>query len=336
MKRAPNGPPAPKAGVQARNYMFTVNFSKGFFRLLDPSLWAGSISYCVYQLEMGAQGTLHFQGYLECIGKRSFHQLHELEGLEEAHFEVRRGSQEAAIRYCTKKDETYLEGEWEWGEKKAQGSRSDLFEIQQKLDQRVPMSVISADHFASSARHHKWFREYRRIQTAPRSKKSVVFLFIGPPGQGKSTLMKLIASRVGTYYVAPQPKGSGIYFDDYDNQDVFILDEFDGRTMQPTYFNVLCDEHECVLPTHGGAGHQMVSKFIFIGTNYLPRQWWKNRNAVQIKQTTRRIDVVFKVGFANAERWDHSGFQDFGPNINKPRKRPRPGDIYGLPPLDGG
>ena len=75
------------------------------------------------------------------------------------------------------------------------------------------------------------------------------------------------------------------------------MDEFDGSRMKPTDFNELCDEHEYVLPVHGSAGHQMVSKYIFIGSNYLPKQWWKNRNPHQLRQTTRRIDAVFKVGF---------------------------------------
>ena len=85
--------------AQARNYVFTVNhalMADGVnhidrLALLD---FEGQkhVSFAVYQLEVGENGVEHFQGYLECIGKKSMKQLHEIPGLERAHFEVRRGA----------------------------------------------------------------------------------------------------------------------------------------------------------------------------------------------------------------------------------------------------
>jgi len=297
--------PKPKAGGRARNYLYTINFgcddrgwTNGIPRLLDPEKWsAHNVKYNIYQLECGTDGTLHFQGYLECRGQKTMVQLHTLEGLEGAHFAVRQGSQQDNIRYCSKKDETYIEGPWEWGEKSEQGKRSDLLEIKEKLDKKVSLAMIADENFSSWIRHQRGFKEYKRITTKPRDFKSRVVLFVGPSGTGKSTLMKLIAQKLGSVYVTPQPKGSGVYFDDYDGQDVLILDEFDGSFMRPTFFNTLCDRHECVLPSHGAAGSQCISRFIFIGSNYIPKSWWKKRSASQLVQTTRRIDVVFKIGF---------------------------------------
>lgn len=168
------------------------------------------------------------------------------------------------------------------------------------MDNKAPLKRVAEDHFVTFIRHGRALKEYKRTITEPRRFKSKVFLFCGPPGVGKSTMWRLLAECLGTYYKVPAPKGSGLYYDDYDGQDTLILDEFDGNFMKPTDFNTLCDEHECVLPVHGGAGHQMVSKYIFIVSNYTPKQWWKKRNAVQLLQTTRRIDVVFKMGFTPA------------------------------------
>jgi len=302
--RGYNPPPVPFAG-QASNFMFTLNFAmneRGFIRevprLLDFSLWPNWVTFCIYSLEIGESGTHHFQGYLETRGKHSFNQMHgEVNGLEHATFLVRRGTQQQAIAYCSKVDDpTFVEGPYTFGQPKEQGRRSDLAEIQQKLLEGVSFARIADENFSSYIRYGKAFREYKRIKTNPRNFKSRVVLFVGPPGRGKSTLMKLIAQRLGSVYKVPQPKGSGTYYDDYDAQDVVIFDEFDGHFMKPTDFNLICDEHECVLPVHGGAGHQLTSKYIFIGSNYAPHFWWKNRSARQLKQTTRRIEVVFKVG----------------------------------------
>lgn len=170
-----------------------------------------------------------------------------------------------------------------------------MLEIQQKVKDGQLLSNITDAHFGTMMRLGKSIREYKRQNTRPRNFKSIVVLFVGPAGTGKSTFAKMLASYLGSVYKAPQPKNSGAYYDDYDGQDVLFLDEFDGNRMKPTDFNELCDRHEVVLPVHGGAGHQMISKFIFICSNYAPRFWWKNRKPSQVKQTTRRIDYVFKM-----------------------------------------
>jgi len=334
---------------QHRNVCFTVNADYPHqLRLLDMehSSWA-KVKFCVYQRECAEHE--HFQGYLELDSSMTFSALHNLEGLEGAHFEKRKGSAKQASHYCVKpvpgcecnicveelRSPTYLEGPWTIGTMSAQGQRADLMEIQKELNKGASLKRIREEFFPEWVRFRGAFTEYRRLMTEPRTWKTRVFLFIGPAGAGKSTLMKTIAKYCGTVYKAPMKKGSGQYFDGYEGEDVFIIDEFDGSRMRPEDFNQLADEHEHTLPCHGAAGYQMVSKYLFIGTNYLPGQWWKNRNAAQVKQTTRRIDVVFKVGFKDAIRWDHSGFQEFGPNINRPQVIP-PKDkeeLYDLEPM---
>jgi len=287
---------------RARNVVFTQflpdNYQPGEEpTLLDPSTWK-DCSYCIYQLEICPKtGRLHYQGYLECVGQKTWDFMHNnWEGIPTARFAARKGSAIEAANYC-KKGESALDGPWEWGEMKEQGKRSDLAVIKRKIDELVPINELYDDHFGSMMRYKKQFIEYRRVTTKARDKKTQCWLFVGPPGQGKSTMMRILAHMLGRVYFQPFKKGSGLYFDDYDGEDVMIIDEFDGDVMPPKMFNAVADEHPCVLPVHGGAGHQMVSKYLFIASNYAPRFWWRKRNASQLRQTTRRIDVTFKMGF---------------------------------------
>lgn len=274
------------------------------WRLLDMSLWP-DVAYAIYSLEDGKnpggeRSGLHFQGYIEFIGQKRITWMHEnLEGISGAHFEQRRGTQDQARAYCMK-DDTHVEGPWEVGEMRVQGKRNDLVDIKRKIDEMQPVNDLYDEHFSSMIRYKRQFVEYKRIRTPKRDFKTQCWLFVGPPGHGKSTMMTILARMLGRVYFQPFKKGSGLYFDDYDGEDVMIIDEFDGDVMPPKFFNYIADEHPAVLPVHGGAGHQMVSKYLFIGSNYTPRMWWKKRNASQLRQTTRRIDVVFKFGFKYA------------------------------------
>lgn len=118
---------------QCRNVMFVVSFTEANplaeEGLLDFLMLPEYVKYVVYQLEVGAEGTEHYQGYMELSGKHSFKKLHSIYGLERAHFETRRGSAAQAITYCTKKD-TRVDGPWEWGEPKEQGKVSLLHTLQ--------------------------------------------------------------------------------------------------------------------------------------------------------------------------------------------------------------
>lgn len=298
-------------GPRVRNVCFTINRDgEHDLLLLDPTheSWV-HCKYLIYQREM--EGHEHFQGYLELTNAKTYAALHAMQGLEFAHFQKRYGSAKQASHYCRKpvkgcdcehctaeaRNPTKLEGPWEFGEMSHQGASAALLEVKADLDRGVSLKRISDDHFPEWVRHNKSLKEYRRTHTAARTFPTIVCLFVGPAGTQKSTLMKLIASHLGTFYKVPAKKGSGLYFDDYDSQDTLIIDEFSGATMPPEFFNLIADEHECVLPVHGGAGHQMVSKYLFIGSNYCPKWWWSKRNARQLKQTTRRIHYVFKRGF---------------------------------------
>jgi len=318
------------AAPRVRNVVFTVNAEEGHpLRLLDLThpTWV-HVKYCVYQREMANHE--HFQGYLELDTPMTYDALHQFEGLDRAHFERRRGTAKQADHYCRKPmaacdcaacqaeiaSPTRLEGPWSIGEMSHQGQRADLLEVKRELDRGTPLKRIADDFFPEWVRFGKSFAEFKRQHTNPRDFKSICIVLCGPSGTGKSRTLTRLAHYLGTVFVTPAKKGSGLYFDDYDGQDVLLIDEFDGSNMPPTFFNLLVDRYQCTLPCHGSAGHQMVSKFVLIGTNYHPKFWWKNRSAVQRVQTLRRIEVLVPM-LHRLQPFIHADFQVFGPNINR-------------------
>lgn len=278
--------------AKARRVFFTVNNPEG---LLDfDAFGKKGCTFLLYQKEKGEEkGTPHYQGVMLFSKQMRLSALKKLPGMAGAHFEVVHDLQ-ASIAYC-KKESTRIDGPWEHGALPEQGKRSDLTAVKKDLDQGMPLASIAQVHFAPFVRYHRSFALYKRLMTPPRNFKTVCILLVGPSGVGKSRTAHCLASYLSgndVFFVA-QPKGSGLYFDDYAGQETMIIDEMDGATMTPTTFNALVDRYPHTLPAHGSAGQQMVSKYLIITSNYLPKYWWKKRSPAQIEQTTRRIEWLW-------------------------------------------
>lgn len=290
----------PAKPARQRNWCFTLN-NPGALLHPEADGWSShAVTYCIYSEEVGEGGTPHLQGYLEFSKKASLGACCALPGLHGAHFEARRGTQAEAIAYCEKPRHperftaadiaTHIDGPYVWGQPKAQGARSDILAVQAALDAGAPMAQIAREHMSIYTRLNRGLVNYRRVTGQPRDFHTTVFMFIGPSGTQKTTLARLFARALGTVYYVPARKGSGLYYDDYDYEDVLFFDEFDGSTMPPTHFNMLCQPHPYTLPCHGSGGSHMRSKYIILTTNYHPKYWWKNRAPDQLYQTMRRID----------------------------------------------
>ncbi|AIF71514.1 replication-associated protein [McMurdo Ice Shelf pond-associated circular DNA virus-6] len=293
-----------------RNVCFTINATDGIpLLLLDPShsSWM-HVKFLVYQREFGSHE--HFQGYVEFTQPKSFTAIHLLEGMEHASLFSRHGSAKQAAHYCMKPVEgcqcqhcceeasspTKLEGPWTFGEMSSQGQRADLLEVKRRIDDGSSLKRLwrDTDTFPTMIKFHRGFETYKRLTTLPRDFKPKVILFCGRSGMGKTSAAYAIAQRLGSVYSWPNKPGGNFWCDDYGGEDVFFLDEMNGDKMTPEFFNAFVDRYPFVVPAHGSAGHQLVSPYIFICSNYAPKFWWKKRNADQVHQTMRRIDVVFK------------------------------------------
>jgi len=274
---------------KAKNWVFTVN-NPEVGAVLTPEEWPQA-AYACWQLEEGESKTPHFQGFVQFKNKLSLSQVKALSGLERAHLEVMRGKAEQNKVYCTKEGGR-LAGPFEWGVMQAgQGTRTDVLAIKSAVDDGASRSELYEEHFVTYSRMERFVNNYRAYTKPARTTAPVVLLFVGLAGMGKTRTALTLANMLGTVYVAPRPKGSGSYFDNYDDQDVFFIDEMSGAFCTPTFFNCLLDRYPMELPVHGGVGHQFTSSYIFVTANLLPNMWWKNFNVAALM---RRFTVVFK------------------------------------------
>lgn len=263
--------------MRARNFVFTVNFPINLIPYdLVPEVFPEWVSYMCWQFEIGEQGTLHLQGYLECVGKRSFKQILAIPGLDtqgegySVHIEVRRGTQAQAIAYCCKVDETTVSGTFQChGEKKVQGHRSDLDDIKFKIDSGTSLKRIADEHFGSFIRYHRSFKEYKRIATPSRNIRTLVLVLWGASGVGKSQLA--LECFPDAYW-----KTNSKWWDDYENQAAVVWDEFKGQYPFRDLLRIL-DSTPLTLESKGSSC-QFNSKIVIFTSNFHPRDWYSCEN----------------------------------------------------------
>lgn len=260
--------------AQCHNVMFTVFATEGEDLLdLDASLWP-LCRYAVWQREVCPEtGREHFQGYLELAKKQSFALLHDLEGLETAHFEPRRGSQKQAQDYCSKED-TRVEGPWTYGEAKHQGERTDLAAVKQDIDEGASNKDLWQEHHPTMVRYHKAYAVYKRTTAPKRSWAMEIVVYVGPSGTNKSKT---------AYEAYPDAywKPKGKWWDGYDGEETVIIDEMYGSSFAYGDLLQLLDRYPYSVETKGGTV-EFNSHRIVMTTNQEPEDWYDSEKTHQM------------------------------------------------------
>lgn len=246
-----------------RCFCFTINNPE------EPLLLQEWMNYLVYQKERGENGTEHYQGYCEVAGNAKTLQWLKNHWNATAHIEARRGSQDQAIAYC-KKDDTRIEGPFEYGEKKEQGKRNDLLELGELAKSGVRKREAFETLPATYMRHH---RAYAHVQTLykPKAVERTVILLIGPPGVGKT---RHVHDNEDEFWQTPLQKE--MWFDGYDGQEVALIDDFQGQ-MPLTLLLQLLDRYVVQVPTKGGFTWWTPKK-IYVTSNYEISEWYDYTN----------------------------------------------------------
>jgi len=305
--------------MQSRNWCFTLNNPAESEINFDDPLWNNQVTFAVYMLETGENGTKHYQGYLELRSSRRINYLKCR--LPRAHFEARKGTREQAVLYCVKTWEqlnSLISGE----HSVPVGDNSISSEVQPLTEQTT-----------SGATQPIWYglqttvREFlNSLTTNQRKKKREKMMEIKTMIEDGKTEEEIAdydfemwvrsyrAFREYRLLITPQrnhevevtvlqgPTGTGkskwamdnfpeaywkqrsVWWDGYSKQETVIIDEFYGWMPFDTLLRV-CDRYPLLVETKGGQVN-FVARNIIITTNAVPSAWYKN---VYFNSFVRRV-----------------------------------------------
>lgn len=230
------------------------------------------VSYCVYQLEKGENGTPHHQMY--CEFERAVNMSTVKSWLPRAHIERRKGTQSQAIDYCTKED-TRIDGPWEYGEPKRQGARSDLEAPCELIKEGVSMTQIAQEYPVEVVKFHRGFDRLNALLNPPHKRDGIIIHVLwGPPGTGKSRRAHELYPDAYTYVDNTQG-----WFDGYEGQSVVLMDEFSCETPLRLLLRMF-DRYPHRMPIKGGYVSLCATTFV-VTSNICPDCWYGGESALQ-------------------------------------------------------
>jgi len=250
--------------MQGRNWCWTLQSPQEDLDL-DALCSAASVRYLVCQLECGSN--LHYQGYTEFNTVRT---LAWLRGwLPGAHFEPRKGTRLQARDYCTKRDDTYVDGPWHWPSEAAfgdarPGRRSDLDAAVSDLRDGGSLRSIAFDHGAVFVKYFKGLERLRGLLDDVPSWREVAGFYIhGRSGCGKSSAIYQWFDPSEVYSLSSK---APLWFDGYCGQPALLIDEYSGLPEREALLRLL-DGHPLDLPVKGSFV-RAAWRWVFVLSNY--------------------------------------------------------------------
>lgn len=289
-----------RTSAKSRNWMWTLNNpteeERSYFESLSDV--PRGIQYLIFQEERApTTGTIHFQGYLELS------QCNKMSWLinnfnSRADYEVRRGTQEEAIAYCSK-PESRVDGglSKQLGQRRAGNSSpaekkkqriEALDAIRQKRQKLadVDTELLLNSGFLSAARH------ITATMLGPHREDLEIVTIIGGTGVGKSYCAYQIG---GSSIITYQRNG---WFGGADSEgDVLLFDEFTGNLPLSEFLKYL-DPYPNQLPVKGGFYPAYYTKVI-ITSNVMPEHWWSDKDEELKEKRKGELDCLYRrIGYA--------------------------------------
>lgn len=283
-----------------RDWLFTINNpTQSEKELYDYIAAIKNIKYFTFQREKGEQGTEHFQGYINFSEAKFFSTMKNLFSepniKPSAHLEPRKGTKTQAKEYCQKSD-TRIGEIQEYGEFVESGERSDLTEIMDDIELGLDEVELSRKHQGKFARHQNWADRYKQAIIAKKFGKlrrlnlEVTYIY-GTTGLGKT---RYVMDKYGDENVYRITNYDGNLFDNYNNEDVIVFEEFRSQVRIDIMLNYL-DVYPLRLPARYNNKIACFTK-IFIITNLELSEQYKSvqrEHPITWKAFCRRIHKIY-------------------------------------------
>lgn len=281
---------------RAKNWCFTINNPTADEKAaLSAGLPAG-VDYLVFQLERGAEGTPHYQGFVQFHDRKRLSQVKSLSCrssagvvvavFARAHLEVARGKVDDNYAYCTK-PESRVAGPFEFGSPLRQGDRIDLKE---SADLLMSTGKISSVDPQVVLKYGSNCFKVLALTQAPRRDELLVITMIGSTGIGKSWSVYDIFP---TASIAKCLFGnSGCWFDGYTDQDILLFEEFKGQIPLQKMLTML-DPYPLKLEVKGGATNAFF-KVAIILSNSPPSEWYPDDPAKPQRTRGPERDALYR------------------------------------------
>lgn len=291
----------------AKRWCFTINNPIADETVENDRFWDNTpgsssqepminIEYLILQEERGAEGTLHWQGFLILKERHTLAWMKRLN--PRAHWEVAKGTNEQARDYCRKED-TYTGGfRLELGtfpERAKAGKASERLErAAEELDaikeaykrpRDVPSMTLLQCGFIPA------YKELTADILGPYRPELKIVTMIGPPATGKSYSIQKYFPGHGRCICG----NNGVWFQN-PLADVMVFEEFCGGIQLQRMLQYL-DPYPLALEVKGGMRPAMYTTVV-ITSNTRPDGWYKGDEA---GAPGKRTDALLAL-------WDRIGF----------------------------
>ena len=230
------------------------------------------IEFCKYGIAgeevAPTTGTPHIQGFCNLQKPMRFSAIKQ--HLSDAiHIEKANGSDEQNQVYCRKA------GTWfEQGTPCKQGRRSDLESVVSAIQNGINTTTGIAELYpAAFIRYFRGINEYIKhvSPVAPRSVKTELYVYWGPPGTGKSRRALEEARVIDPESIYYKPRG--LWWDGYKQQRCVIVDDFYGWIKYDELLKIT-DRYPYKVQVKGGF-EEFTSTHIWITSNVDTDEWYR-------------------------------------------------------------
>lgn len=267
----------------------------------------GPFKFCVFQEEVGANGTPHLQGYCQMGNPTGFNTWRKLVS-PRAHFEASRGSPRQNYEYCTKEQTRAVGTEFfQRGEVPKPGQRTDIEGlVLLAKEPTTSMRDLVESNPEGFIRYHRGLSYVRSIFSLPRNFQTDVYWLFGSTGTGKSKFAWEMAP--GAY---SKPGGTN-WWDGYDpveHTDI-IIDDFRANLAPFSEILRLFDRYSMQVPFKGGYVNFRPRR-IYVTTSKPPTETWLTFGEEDLGQLLRRLKVIVEFLPGGLKRFDKGSVADF-------------------------